>query len=149
MKTDTVDMNALRFNQISIVVLVLIGFLADLPVLPGVVSAILILGAIKPDLSLFRGVYKHLIVPTGLLVPLPVPDDGAAHRFAQLLGGLFLAASTVFLYTGSAVTGWSLAWIVILLAATNLFFGFCAGCFVYYQIARFRSRNAGTSVKEA
>jgi hypothetical protein len=152
MKSDTVDMNALRFNQISIVVLVLIGFLADLPIFPGLVSAILLLGAINPDLSLFRRVYKHLLVPSGLMAPQPVADNGAAHRFAQLLGGLFLATSTVFLHAGSAVTGWSLAWVVILLAATNLFFGFCAGCFVYYQIARFRSRNsrnAGTSVREA
>jgi hypothetical protein len=124
MINDTVDMNALRFNQISI------------------------LGAIDPDLSLFRRVYKHLIIPSGLLVPQPVADDGAAHRFAQLLGGLFLAASTVFLYSGSAVTGWSLAWVVILLAATNLFFGFCAGCFVYYQIARLRSAKTGAPVKE-
>jgi hypothetical protein len=29
-----------------------------------------------------------------------------------------------------------LAWLVVTLAALNLFLGFCAGCFVYYQLNR-------------
>jgi hypothetical protein len=34
------------------------------------------------------------------------------------------------------LVGWSLAGVVALLAALNLFLGFCAGCFVYYQLNR-------------
>jgi hypothetical protein len=144
MKTNTVDNNALRFNQISIVCLVLIGFLLDQPVLPALVSAILLIGVVRPNLSVFRQIYRLVIIPSGVLVPQPVQEDGAAPRFAQLLGGLTMAAATVFLYTDSPLMGWSLAWVVILLAATNLFFGFCAGCFVYFQIERLRPHKAGT-----
>ena len=36
------------------------------------------------------------------------------------------------------VAGWALAIVVIVLAAINLIFGFCAGCFVYFQLARLR-----------
>ena len=143
MKTNTVDNNALRFNQISIVVLVMSGFLLDQPVLPAIVGAILLIGVVNPDLSVFRRIYKHVIVPAGLLSPQPIADDGAAHRFAQLLGGLTLAAASILLYTGSPVAGWSLAWVVILLATMNLFFGFCAGCFVYYQVRRLGSQKTG------
>lgn len=143
MKTTIIDNNALRFNQIAIVVLVLTGFLLDQPTLPAIVGAILLLGVVSPVLSVFRRIYQHVIVPAGLLSPQPVSDDGAAHRFAQLLGGLTLAAASIFLYSGSPVMGWSLAWVVIVLAATNLIFGFCAGCFVFYQIRRLGSQKTG------
>ncbi|HMQ34233.1 MAG TPA: DUF4395 family protein [Chloroflexaceae bacterium] len=36
--------------------------------------------------------------------------------------------------------GWALALMVVALAAINLIFGFCAGCFVYTQLARLRAR---------
>jgi hypothetical protein len=47
-----------------------------------------------------------------------------------------LASSSALLVLNAATVGWTLAWIVIVLAAVNLFFGFCAGCFVYYQLDR-------------
>ncbi|MCA9974174.1 MAG: DUF4395 family protein, partial [Anaerolineales bacterium] len=37
---------------------------------------------------------------------------------------------------GQTIIGWTLAWVVVGLAALNLFLGFCAGCFVYYQLTR-------------
>jgi hypothetical protein len=45
-------------------------------------------------------------------------------------------AGTLALIAGVPVLGWALAWIVIALAALNLFTGFCAGCFVYYQLSK-------------
>ena len=47
-----------------------------------------------------------------------------ATRFAHLL-------ATIVMFGG-------LAFVVIALAAVNLFFGFCAGCFVYFQLQRLR-----------
>ncbi|MER3438442.1 MAG: DUF4395 domain-containing protein, partial [Chloroflexota bacterium] len=32
--------------------------------------------------------------------------------------------------------GWVLAWIVAALALINLLFGFCAGCFLFFQLHR-------------
>ena len=39
-------------------------------------------------------------------------------------------------FTGAAVRGLTL--VVVALAAVNLAFGFCAGCFVYFQLQRLR-----------
>ena len=86
--------------------------------------------------ALFKQTYVHVVRPLGWMRPDPVQDVPAAHEFAQLLGGIFLSAGTILLATGWLLTGWTLTWIVIFLAAANLFFGFCAGCFVYYQIGR-------------
>ncbi|MFQ5577385.1 MAG: DUF4395 domain-containing protein, partial [Anaerolineae bacterium] len=73
--------------------------------------------------------------PNGILAPNLINDDPAPHRFAQGVGAAFLlAASIALLSFGSPVLGWVLAWIVIILAAVNLVFNFCAGCFVYYRL---------------
>jgi uncharacterized membrane protein len=52
------------------------------------------------------------------------------------LGGFVTLAGTASLLLGLPVAGWVLVWIVIALASLNLFVGFCAGCFVYYQLNR-------------
>lgn len=149
MATSTVDTNALRFNQIGIVVLVLTGFILDLRVLPLIVGTILLVGSIAPRLSVFRWVYRSVIVPLKILTPQIVDDDGAAHRFAQLLGGFTLLASAVALFTGAAVTGWVLAWVVIALAGANLLFGFCTGCFIYYRIQKYKAGHSAEHSREA
>ncbi len=130
------DYSALKFNQISIIVLVLLGFIVDQPAFPAIVAAILVGGSLNQHLALFKLMYKHVMKPLKLLEPNPLEDSPAPHEFAQLLGGIFLATGVFFLYTGSTFVGWTLSWVVILLAAMNLFFGFCAGCFVYYQLGK-------------
>ena len=69
--------------------------------------------------------------------PRIVEDDPAPHRFAQGVGAAFLIASSLILYLTSATAlGWGLDLIVFVLAGINLTVGFCAGCFVYYQLGR-------------
>jgi hypothetical protein len=65
-----------------------------------------------------------------------IDDDPQPHLFAQGLGGIFLVLSTAALWLGLPVVGWTLAALVIALAAINLFLGFCLGCFIYYQLGR-------------
>jgi hypothetical protein len=78
-----------------------------------------------------------LLKPAGLLKANIINDDPAPHQFAQGVGALFLLTSALALLVwGNPVLGWSLAWIVIVLAAVNLFYNFCACCFVYYQLDR-------------
>ncbi len=48
------------------------------------------------------------------------------------------ALSAALLFLGAAGTGWALTWLVMVLAALNLFAGFCAGCAVYYWLNRLR-----------
>ncbi len=76
-------------------------------------------------------------MPLRLLKPRLVEDDPAPHRFAQGVGALFLTASALVLYlTTNAVLGWALDLIVFVLSGLNFTVGFCAGCFVYYQLGR-------------
>lgn len=149
MAAKTVDTSALQFNQISIIVLVLAGYIFDFPILPAIVAVILVAGAIDQRSSLFQWIYRATILPAGVLTPRIVEDDGSAHRFAQMLGGVTLTAASVALFTGATAAGWILAWVVVVLAGVNLAFGFCAGCFLYYQIRKFRSAHAAGNTQGA
>ena len=49
---------------------------------------------------------------------------------------------------GLSLLGWALAWLVIGLAALNLFAGFCAGCAVYYWLNRLQVPGFNQSAPE-
>lgn len=132
-----VDYSALRFNQASIILLTLLGFVFDLPVLPAIVAAVMLGGTVTPYLALFKQTYRHIARPLKLIRPDPVEDSPEPHNFAQGMGGVVLALACALLFSGSSLGGWALAWVVVLLAAANLFFGFCAGCFIYFQLGKF------------
>ncbi|GAB4407348.1 MAG: DUF4395 domain-containing protein [Anaerolineae bacterium] len=130
-----VDTTAIQFNQASIIVLTLLGFVFNQTWLALLVGMVLAVGVIWPGASLFKLIYLKLIQPIGLLKANVIDDDPAPHRFAQGLGALFLLASSLTLLgLNNDVVGWMLTWIVIILASINLVFNFCAGCFVYYQL---------------
>jgi hypothetical protein len=131
-----VDHTALRFNQASIIVLLTLAFLVDQRWLVAFVAAVMLVGTWWPGAGLFKQIYARLLKPAGLLKPSLIPDVPQPHLFAQGVGGIFLLASTLALFLGASVTGWVLAGIVVVLAAVNLFLGFCVGCFMYYQLAR-------------
>lgn len=132
----TVDHTALRFNQAAIIALLILSFLADWPWLVTAVGLIMLVGTIWPGAGLFKLIYVHVMRPAGLLKPDPQPDEPEPHLFAQGVGGLFLMAATIGFGLNAAVLGWMLAAVVVVLAAINLFWGFCLGCFFYYQLAR-------------
>lgn len=131
-----VDYTALRFNQAAIIGLVVVAFLLDASGLVAAVAAVMLVGTIWPQAGLFKLVYTRLIAPQGWLHPDLRKDDLRPHLFAQGLGGLFLLASTGLLWGALPVAGWTLAWLVVALAAVNLFLRFCAGCFLFYQLGR-------------
>lgn len=134
-----VDTTALKFNQASLVTLTLTAFLFDLRWLVLAVGLVLVVGTLFPRAALFKQIYLKVLKPAKLLKPNIIPDDPAPHRFAQGVGAAFLLASSfALLVMESIAIGWALAWVVIVLAAINLFFGFCAGCFVYFQLDRAR-----------
>jgi hypothetical protein len=136
MQNRKVDHNALRVNQAFIISLLVLAFILQIPALVGFVSAVMIIGTIFPQAGLFKRIYRHALLPAGLIKPDVQEDNPEPHLFAQGLGGVFTLASMIALIGGVEVIGWALAWIVIALAALNLFAGFCAGCFVYYQLSR-------------
>lgn len=132
-----VDTTAIKFNQASIITLTVLAYLVDLPWLVLFVGVVLAAGTIWPGAALFQQTYRQVLRPIGLLKPHVIDDDPAPHRFAQGLGATFLGVSSLALLALNAIPlGWGLAGLVAALAAINLFFNFCAGCFVYYQLSR-------------
>lgn len=131
-----VDQTALKFNQASIILLLLLAFLLNSVWLVALMAAIMLIGTVWPEAGLFKLIYARIFKPLGWPKPHVIEDDPRPHLFAQGLGGLFLVASALALWLNAPVVGWVLAAIVIVLAAINLFLNFCLGCFVYYQLGR-------------
>lgn len=132
-----VDTTALKFSQTMIITLTLLGFILDQPYVLLFVGLVLAIGTLVPNAALFKQIYLKILRPYRLLKPNVIDDDPAPHRFAQGFGALVLliAACTVMVF-GQVGLGWMLGWVVVILAGANLFFGFCAGCFVYFQLDR-------------
>jgi hypothetical protein len=130
-----VDHAALKVNQALIIALNILAFVFNAPWLAVLVTVIMALGAIlrKPG---FFFVYQFVLKPAGVVTPDVLMDNPEPHRFAQGFGAVVMAAGSLVLYLGSTAVGWALVWLVVALAALNLFAGFCAGCAVYYWLAR-------------
>lgn len=131
-----VDHSLLKFNQASIIVLLVLAYLFNWTWLVAFVAAVMLVGSIWPQAGLFKLVAKQIFQPRGWLKPDVREDLPQPHLFAQAIGGLFLLAATICFILGADVAGWVLTAIVVALAAVNLFLGFCAGCFMYYQLGR-------------
>ena len=132
--TRKVDQSALKVNQGFIIAFLLLAFVLDSVWLVAFVGVVMLLGTAVPPLSLFKRIYQHGLKPAGLVKPHVITDNPEPHRFAQGFGGVVLALAVLVLLAGPAILGWALAGLVVVLAALNLFLGFCAGCFLYYQL---------------
>ena len=133
-ETRKVDQTALRVNQAFIISLLLMAFVLNSWLLVTFVGLVMLLGTAVPRLSLFKQAYRRLLLPAGLLKSDVTRDNPEPHRFAQGFGGVVLSLAVVSLLLGQSLFGWALVWIVVILAGLNLFLGFCAGCFLYYQL---------------
>lgn len=131
-----VDHSALRTNQGFIISLLILAFILELTPLVAFVSAVMIIGTIVPQASLFKRVYRHILRPAGLVKPDIQADNPEPHLFSQALGGGVTLVATIALFADVAALGWALSWLVVALAALNLFGGFCVGCFLYYQLSK-------------
>jgi hypothetical protein len=138
--TQLVDHSALKVNQTGIVATVLVAFIGSavfkpLLVLIPLLALVLLLGTFAPQLALFKQVYFKVLKPRGIVKPRPVQDRPEPHNFAQGLGGVFLAVSSVLLLA-VPVLGLALALLVAVLAFVNLAFGYCLGCQIFFQLER-------------
>lgn len=131
-----VDHNAIKFGQVTIMVILAAAWVFNVLWLVPVLAAALLANVAWPARGPLRLLYRHLILPLRLVRPHLVVDEAAPHRFSQGVGALFLAASSAALYAGALWWGWGLAALVGVLAAVNVFWNFCAGCFLYYQLRR-------------
>jgi hypothetical protein len=131
-----VDHSALKANQLFIILLNILAFIFDLPVLAAFVALVMGIGSLL-KVPGFGIVYKNVLKPRGWMKPDVLDDNPEPHRFAQFLGFIFMTAGSVALFSGASVLGWSLVWLVAALAGLNAFGGFCVGCAVYYWLSRF------------
>lgn len=131
-----VDQSALRVNQAFIIGLLILAYVLNSVWLVAFVTAVMLVGTAVPSLSLFKAVYQRGLKPAGIIKPDVIVDNPEPHRFAQGFGGVVLLGALAALFTGAMTLGWVMVGVVVALAAINLFLGFCAGCFVYYQLNR-------------
>ena len=135
-----VDHSKLKTNQAVIIGLLLLSFLINQP-------PVLILALIGMAVGTLVGVpgfgfiYVRLLKPLNIVQPAIHLDHPEPHRFSQGLGAFVIGLSIIAFLVGAATLGWSLAWLVIVLASLNLFAGFCAGCAVYYWLNRLNIRG--------
>ncbi len=130
-----VDHSSLKANQGAIIVLLLASFIANVPWLTAAVAVVMLAGSAAGRPGFFF-IYSWLLRPLGIVRPNVLSDNPEPHRFAQGFGGVVAAISALATLVGATVFGWALTWLVIVLAALNLFAGFCAGCAVYYWLHR-------------
>jgi hypothetical protein len=141
MATVPFDRSVLKVNQMILMVVIVVAYLIALAY-PGVawvlpVLALMMLAAVaSPALNVPRLLYTRVLRPSGIVKPRIVQEDPAPHRFAQLVGGVFLVAASVFMVAGVLLVAWVLAWIVVALAFLNFAFNICVGCIVYAQLVR-------------
>ena len=137
-----VDHSAIRVNQATIITLLLVAFVVNVPWLVALVALVMLIGTIWRQPG-FKPIYAGLLMPRGIVKPDVILDNPQPHVFAQGMGGAVLVIGTIAFVLGNSLVGWALAWLVIALAALNLFVGFCAGCFVYYWLSRLRVPGFG------
>ena len=130
-----VDHAALKANQVTIILLNLLAFILNLPVLAAFVALVMGIGSVL-RLPGFLPLYRYFYKPLGILKPDVLDDNPEPHRFSQIVGFVFMTAGSAALFLGASALGWGLVWLVIALAALNAFGGFCVGCAVYYWLAQ-------------
>ncbi|MDQ7850139.1 MAG: DUF4395 domain-containing protein [Armatimonadota bacterium] len=131
-----VDHNAIKFGQVTIVVVVALAWLFARIWLVPVLAVALLFNAAWPTIGPLRLLYRYLVLPLRLVRPHLVTDEAAPHRFAQAVGGALMLGASAALYGGVTALGWVLAGVVAVLAAVNVLWNFCAGCFLFYQLRR-------------
>ena len=132
-----VDRTALKFNQGSIITLVVVAFVLQLPWLVAVLALVLVVGTFVPSAGAFKLLYANVLRPLQILRPDVVEEDNVQHLFAQGLGGIFLSAAFIFLaVVNQPVVGWVLTFVVAALALVNLTVNFCLGCVLYLRLRR-------------
>jgi len=130
-----IDHSALRVNQAVIILLSILAFIFNQVWLALLVGLVMGIGTLLKFPG-FGWIYRRLLKPSGWVKPDVLWDNPEPHRFAQGLGSAFLFGASLALWLQASILGWGLVWLVVALAALNLFAGFCAGCLVYYWLTR-------------
>ncbi len=131
-----VDENKVRFTAFLVLVIA-ITYLA--------IGNWLLIAILLVDFALRAfnlNVYSPLAILGGAVINQiklkPKPVDRAPKRFATFVGLVFLAAILTAHVTGFLLTARLVSGVLILFAALESLAGFCAGCYVYSWLIRFK-----------
>ena len=126
-----IDPRGQRFGAAVSALVLAVAFLLNLPWLAALVGLNLLVSAAFGTRLFLPGRAWPLICRTLRLGPTE-PEHEYPPRFAQAMGGTFLALATIAFLVGLPVLGWLLvaavAGLQTLLAAT----GICVGCRMYF-----------------
>lgn len=127
------DRNQLRFNQVLLVVGLLLAFALDM------VALVVVLFGLMWSQHLGFDALVWLKRTVGIKPQLH-NEDPRPHRFARSVGAVFLGFASLALVLGASVLGWVLALLVAGLALLNLTTQICVGCFLYFQLRMLQHR---------
>lgn len=141
--TDVIDARAPRFNQATVAILSLVAVLTGWWVLLALLALQLIVGlAFGRKFCLPCVFYFEVVQPRTGEGEI---EDSRPPRFANIVGAIFLSASTLAYAAGLTTAGAVLAGIVAALALLAAATGLCVGCEIYKLIARFRGVHPGSA----
>ena len=127
----SIDPRGQRFGAgVSAIVLV-IAFVLILPWLASLVGLNLLVSAAFGTRYFLPG-RAWPVIRSALKLGTTEPEHEYPPRFAQALGGTFLALATVAFLVGLPVAGWVLAGAVAGLQALLAATGICVGCRLYF-----------------
>jgi hypothetical protein len=129
-----VDQNGLKTGQALTILLLLLAFVLNSPLIVAFVAVAQFFGAINVPFAPYRLFYNTAV--RRFIPPNLVHDNPEPHQFAMLVGALFNGVGTLAILAGAAAFGWALVWVVIALANLNFWLNFCLGCWMYYQLNR-------------
>ncbi|MGH2736255.1 MAG: DUF4395 family protein [Actinomycetota bacterium] len=140
--TEVIDARAPRFNQATVGLVCLAALVTGWWFLVGLMAAQLIIGLrFGRRYCLPCAFYFEVIQPRFGEGEI---EDARPPRFANIVGAVFLSASTGAHVAGLATLGWALAGIVAALALFAAATGICVGCELYRFAARLRGVRPGS-----
>ena len=136
------DANHIRIGQFLTVSVVTAAFILDRWELVAFQCGVFILSVISSNrLDIYSWIYKGLLKPLGILKTDMRIDNVEAYRFSNMIGIVVSGTAAYLIYSGeSAMIGWGLVWLMITLGSLA-YFGWCAGCFVYYMIQKMGAKG--------
>jgi hypothetical protein len=141
---DMVDPRQPRLGQAITGVILILGFVLDLPVVLPVLAAVL--GAaslLGPRFNPYVYVFRALRA-AGAFGPPRELEESAPPRFANAVGFVVLTAATVAAYAlDSMWLAWGLGLLVAALALLAAVTGLCVGCELYVVGRRVLTRGRG------
>jgi hypothetical protein len=104
-----VDHSGLKTGQAATIILLIVAFVLNSPLLVAFVGLAQLLGGLNVPYAPYRLLYQRVVKPSGIVKPNIVNDNPEPHNFAMLVGAIFNGAATLALLAGAAEIGWVLS----------------------------------------